>query len=238
MSVMHLILSPLAPAEMADVDRDIEARLEAYAEARPDQELDLGEPGAGGFIPTRADVEAAYATYRLPLPPVILERLATCRSAYTIDRVRDGGLEGGLEAAVMRLVLERAGPGLVMLVDYPLLTCEDVLARLRALPRIRGFDEPEPTRTRRAVKRRAERPGELRAIQIVARLQAAQADPEAAHDVVTALRRAEPVVARYAALLFEHGAMSDVDAARTLGVDAGALGTAAERLAALLEIDV
>jgi hypothetical protein len=168
----------------------------------------------------------------LPLDPDILVRLGGCRSAFSIDRPGDIAV-GGLQVSVMRFVLQRTGPGLAMLNDYPFVTSEILLAelaRLRGSPRL---DAPAAVaRPRKPVPRRDARPGEVRALRLVGVLESAQDDPATAIDVRAIVDRAPALARAYLALLLEAGAMSDAQAAKRLAVSTADLSEAADGLVA------
>jgi hypothetical protein len=175
-------------------------------------------------------VAAAYRRYRIDLPDDVVERLAACRASVAIDH--PGPLEASpLSVSVVRFVLGRVGPALVMLNDYPFLTSEEISARIRRRRGASGFDDGlEPPRPARPVRRRAARPGEVRAIRVRSTRQQALEEPDLALDVHAVLERAPALAQRWAALLIEAGAMDDAAAARVLRVDVAMLEAAADWL--------
>lgn len=228
MSATFTLLSPLGPAEMLALEQALERELEAYFAEHPDGDDEHGEAGVGGRIPSPDEVKDAYRRYRLELPPEVLERLARCRSAFTLDR--PGDLEtGGLQVSVLRFLLERMGEGLALLNDYPFESTEHLLARLRKKRGAKGFGGA-PAAKKKPVARREAKPGELRALRVLGVLQRALGDVRAAIDVKAALGRVSEGARRYGALLLEEGAMSDAGAAKALGATRAEVEALADEL--------
>lgn len=123
MSATFRLLAPLLPREMLDLEAACEREVEAYLHEHPDCEDEWGEIVAGGPLPTREEVVAAYRLYRLDLSDEVLERLDACQSSLSIDRPGDLDTDR-LQVSVLRLFLERAGRALVMFNDYPLVPAE------------------------------------------------------------------------------------------------------------------
>lgn len=86
----------------------------------------------------------------------------------------------------------------------------------------------EPERPRRA--RRDAKPGELRAVRVLRILERAISDVRSAIDVKEALQSVGELARNYGALLLEEGAITDVKAAKALGVTQAELIAAAEEL--------
>jgi hypothetical protein len=175
--------APAALAVAAAADEAIAAWL---ADHEGGDEDSVPELGGGGPVPRQPEVAAAYRRYRLDLPDAVIERLASCRATLAVDH--PGALpESPLSVSVLRFVLARVGPALVMFNDYPLVLSEEVLRGLGRRRGARGFEEAGPAAGRRSVKRRAARAGEVRAIRVHAALQRAMGDPELGVDVRAAL---------------------------------------------------
>jgi len=235
MSATFQILSPISPREMLDLERACMAAVEAYLDEHPDCEDQWGEIGAGGPIPRQPEVVAAYRRYRLDLPDVVVERLSRCRSSMMIDRPGDLDADR-LQVSILCFLLERAGEGLIMFNDYPLVDTTAALLDLRRRRGVRGFVVEALPRPRK-IRRREARAGEVRAIRIVRLLRAAQESPDFAVDVRRVLAGASEVARRYAALLMEEGAVDDRKATQALGVPAEVLEREATALdTALLEV--
>jgi len=238
MTVKWTILSPLSSREMLEVERECERALEHYLQLYPECADRWGEFSAGGSIPTRSEVATEYHRYRLRLPDGVAARLASCRSVMTIER--PGRLEAdGLQASLMRFILERTGKGLVIFNDYPMEETEVVLAGLRHQRGAPGFarlpEDRAPHRGagrlsqaegRSAVQsvargggspRAAEPPAEVRAARLLDLLQKAETNVELAIDIRDALARLPRLARRYVSLIFEEGVMDDIKAARKLG---------------------
>jgi hypothetical protein len=78
----------------------------------------------------------------------------------------------------------------------------------------------------RVVKRRAAKPGEVRAARILEGVALAAGDPEAALDVRDAVAELSPVARRYLSLLLDEGALTDARARKVLAIDAETLAAA------------
>jgi hypothetical protein len=89
----------------------------------------VAECGAGGPVPSQPEVVAAYRRYQLELPDGVVERLATCRTSIALDHPAALD-ESSLSVVILRFVLARVGPALVMFNDFPLVPSEEVLRRL------------------------------------------------------------------------------------------------------------
>lgn len=157
MSIDFTVFSALTPAELRKVEQACQERIEAWYDENEDAGDDPPvELALGGVVPSPD--QAAQMVWlpddRGPAPPdseqtrAILERLGTIRSGITIDR--PGDLETDpLKVSIVRFLVERAGPGLVRLVDSLELS-ESVLGRLRDEQGVPGFadagvagDEPD-----------------------------------------------------------------------------------------------
>ena len=86
----------------------------------------------------------------------------------------------------------------------------------------------------RALKRRHARPGELRAIEILARLSRAGADPEAQLDLSRTVAKLSEPAQRYLELLVSEGVRTDGDAARSLALAPNVFQRAIEEVEAAL----
>jgi hypothetical protein len=234
MSATFFVFSPLSPEELRAVEAACTSTIEAYLEEHPDCDDEWGELGPGGALPTQPEVASAYRRFRLDLPDEIVETLSRCRSSLAIDRPGDLTTER-LQVSALRMLLQRAGDALVMLNDYPLLPAREVLADLKRRKGAPGFglDAPAP-KPPKPVKRRDARPGEVRALRILAVLERSMRDRDLALDVRAALGRVPDLAQRYAALLLEEGARDDAKSAKALGVDLDVLDAAAQALDAAL----
>ena len=101
------------------------------------------------------------------------------------------------------------------------------------LKRLSGMDscgpfglDPAPKPTAPAIKRRKEKRGELRAVRILARLDAARADRDLAIDLRAVLAKASVHARAYVTLLADEGALSDTAARKKLGLDQSAFDAA------------
>jgi hypothetical protein len=233
MSASYLLLSPLSPKEMLELEQRVQRALEEYLEEHPECEDERGEMSAGGQIPRPEEVVEAYRRYRLELHPGVLERLSRCRSAFSIDRPGDIETAGGLQVSILRFLLEQAGEGMVLLNDYPFESCEHLLARLRKKPGARGFGGRAEAKKRKIAQREA-KPGEVRALGILRTLERAMSDVRVGIDVKSTLHSVSEGARRYGALLLEEGAVTDAKAAKILGLPRGAVAALADELARAL----
>ena len=255
MSATWTIYSPLAPQRMRSLEEECDQAVEEYLEEHPDCDDQCGEVLADGQLPDADEVTRGHERYRLPLPAAILERLAGCRSAMTIDR--PGDLDGDpLQVSVLRFLLERAGEALVMLNDYPLRRSEELLAEIAQKPGAAGFldddddergdeadeaDEADEEDEPRSAPPRSSRQGGLgglaamaggqeRAARLEQILNSARDNPELSIEVIEVLRKTPDLGRRYAALLMEEGAMPDAMAARSLNAPRDEITAAADAL--------
>lgn len=234
MSATFLLFAPLSPQEMRELEVACERAVEAYLEEHPDCDDRWGEIIAGGAIPTRQEVLEGYGHYDLDLDDETVARLDACRSALIVDRPGDFETDR-LQVTVLRFLFERAGRGLVMFNDYPLVSTEEAIEMLRGMRGVQGFATETPKPTKRPVKARKARPGEVRAIRVLERLSAAVSDPAFAIDVRRSLERSSDAARQYASLLMTDGAMDDAQAARELGLAPAELAREADALAAALD---
>jgi hypothetical protein len=233
-SAVYLVYTSIdARGALAVVDACNEA-VAAWLEEHEVEDDQIAELGPGGPIPSQPEVVAAHRRYRLNVSDLVIERLAECRASIAIDHPAPLGLSP-LTASIMRFVLARTGPSLVLLNDYPILLSEEVLRGLRRRGAA-GFDvEPkEPKRRPAKVTPRRPRAGEVRAIRVYQALSGAVEDPDLGLDVRAALARASDLARRYGALLLEGGPIDDARAAKALGVEVHQLETAAAALDASL----
>lgn len=229
MSAIYSILTTLEPKAILELEQAAIGAVEEFLEEHPECDDDWGEMSAGGPMPGPAEVRAAYEKYGLDLEPDVLERLERCRSVFSIDNPGDIDTVGGLQVSILRFLLERAGESLVFLNDYPLEKGEALLARLRKVPGAKGFGEAPPPK-RRAPARRDAKGGEVRALRVLKLLERAVNDVRVAIDVKAALHSVSANARNYGALLLEEGAVTDVKAAKELGVELDELVTAADEL--------
>jgi hypothetical protein len=231
MSATYTLLSPLPQTEMIDLELECGRALDAWFTEHPDDDDDTGEMGAMGTVPALSEVQDAYKKLGLELDPAIGERLAACRSAFTIDNPGDIETTGGLQVAILQFLLARAGESLILLNDYPFETSESLLERLKSVPSVEGFgEEPEPAPKRRRPVAMPSADGEARAERVLRILESAMNNVNRAIDVKNALHRVSESSRTYGALLLEEGAMPDEKAAQTLGFELTALTEAADEL--------
>jgi hypothetical protein len=229
-----MILTPLKERELFALEDECLRLVEQYVAEHPDCDDSWGDPSAGGTVPSEQDVRAAYRQHRLALPDAILERLSGCRSVLSIHQPGDLHSDK-LQVSILRYFLERIGKGLVIFNDYPLELSDSVLSSLRKKRGAPGFNDlvAGPPKTR-SVRRRKERPGEVRAARILQRLEASMQDADLAIDLKRAWASLPELAVRYAHLLLAEGVQDDAHAAKTLHVDAEDLDGAARKLEALV----
>jgi hypothetical protein len=225
-----------APADVIAVEAELEAALDAYFEDHDDGDS-YAEHGAGGGAPPKPDDVVAYRErFRETVDPAILTRLGQCRTTMSFDYVRDRPEDSPIQVSILKVCLDRLAPCVFDWGDLSLELGEIALARLAKL-RSRRLDvarKPAPA-PRRPVKRRAAKPGEVRALRVVAALANAEDDPDLAVDLHRALDRIAPLAKRYVHLLAEDGAMDDATAAKRLDVEPAVLGAVIGEVDAVLD---
>lgn len=227
---------------MTKLETAFEQYFEAYVDVNGDV-IDEDEPVpdviAGGLMPPAKELQALYAHLQLDLPKEILKRYRACRSVVTLDKPGDLETEGSrVLVSTLRYLLARVGEGaLILQNDPPLVTAETLLAKVRKMKGLPGFDE-EVTASlaekRKPPAARAEKPGEVRAVRVSQSLDALMNDPELALDLREALQDIPKIGQQYAALILQHGVMADAAAAKKLGVREEALTEAADELDEML----
>jgi hypothetical protein len=235
MSATWFLLSPLSAKKMIALEEECQAAIDAYLEEHSDCEDAYGELAAGGVVPEEAEVVAAHQRLSLPAPDdKLLKRLARCKSALSIDR--PGPLETApLQVSILRFLLERVGKGLVLFNDYPLETADDAIVRLQELAGAPGFEGEEDEE----IDEHEEAPapslisattGMDRAARILGVFKAVDKNTELAIDVRRAFARVSELARKYAALIYEDGAMPDALAAKALGAPSAEVERAAAAL--------
>jgi hypothetical protein len=234
MSWSWYVYTARAPSEVIEVECELEAALAAFFEDH-DIDDDYAEPAAGGFPPPRPDdVVAHRAQLREVVSPTLLERLSACRATFSFDHVRSEPDESPLQVSILKFCLERLAPCVMDWGDLSLELGEVVLGRLSRM-RSRGRLGPAPAPKARPIKRRVEKPGEVRAVRILEKLDHAseQVDehPEVALDLRSAIATLSTTAQAYLALLLEEGALADAAAQKRLGLDGDAF------VAAIAEVE-
>jgi hypothetical protein len=226
------IYTTIAPPEVVRIEDAYQVALEAYLAEHDDDDDDDARPEAGaGRAPPSPDEVAAYrARFGEALDPEIRARLADCRATISFANVRGEPTDGRLQVSALRFFLERLAPCVFDAGDLSLELGEVRLAQL-ARARSRGrLGDRIAAKPRKPVQRRAARPGELRAIGVVTRLERAAEDPDARLDLSRAIARLSPAAQRYVELLIRAGACDDAAAARALALPAEAVERAAVEL--------
>jgi hypothetical protein len=227
--------------DVMGVQADLEQLLDAWVEERGEQAAEelaetCGEVGPGGPVPSVDDVVRYNAGFGKTVDAEVLRRLATCRATLAIDPIRDSGVEHPLQVSILRFLVERLGASGGCLVDWgdhQIALGERVLDDLKSR-RSRGrLGADAPEKARKPVRRRKERPGEVRSLRIFAAVERCAADPDLSIDL-RRLLSASDLQARYLRLLENAGAMEDARAASELSVGADELAAALEDLDAKL----
>ncbi len=227
---------------MTKLETSFEQYFEAYLDVNGEELEDESVPDvvAGGMMPPAKELEALYKHLGLVLPKEILKRYRACKSVLTLDKPDDLETSGSrVLVSILRYLLARVGEGaLVLQNDPPLVPAEELVAKLRKMKGLPGFDEEDqgdvPGR-RQAPAARAEKPGEGRAVRVSQALDVLMNDPELALDLRHALQELPKLAQQYAALILQHGVMADLAAAKKLGAREDALTEAADELDEVLE---
>jgi hypothetical protein len=241
-TVELVFFSLLTPAELEDVVVSCTAALETYRAQHPNVTDRTGELVMGGTVPSVDEARAAHESYEEPFPDSLAAKLLKTQSVCTIRE--PGDLESSpLQVSVVRYLVDRIDDGLVLLIDYPLLTisaCIEELATYRARDDFQPLDEdegPDPLAALfgggRATKAKAKK---TRAERILDMLEKARSDPELALDAQNVLRRVSETARLYGAALFEFGPIDEGKAADKLGVSKDAVIVAADELADALAL--
>jgi hypothetical protein len=207
------------PADVVAVDASYQAALEEYLDEHEVND-DFAEAGAGGKAPpTAEEVAELAARFRKQTARDVLERLAACRATVSFDYVRDDPEWSPMQVSSLRFWLERLAP---CVMDWgggelSFELGEHVLARLKKMRSCGALGGAAPVK-RRTVRRRAEKPGEVRAIRILECFDQARADPGSALDLQRALGSLSEHAQRYVELLVQEGARPDTATARALGL--------------------
>ncbi len=193
--------------------------------------MTCGEIASGGTVPKVDYVAHANANFGKQVDAAVLERLATCECALSIDRVRDSGLEHPLQVSILRYLITQLGSCVVDWGEHRLALSEAVLEELKR-HRSRGELGDSSRPVRKPVRTRKERPGEVRAIRILETRARCLRDPDLAIDLKRLPLRS--IQLKYIALLESNGAISDRDAAVSLAINASELEGELSELDALL----
>ena len=222
------IYTTLSEREVLRVESKLEAALESFSEEHPETDDAIpAEGGLGQKPPTPEQLIANLASSDTPPAAKLLERLALCRATYEI-RKPPAPDESPLYVSILSFLLENLAPCLIGDPNH-LSWGETELKSLSHLDsRGRLGLEPKAEPAPPAVKRRKERPGELRALRILAKVDAARADPELARDLRTALVNASPHARAYVTLLVDEGVLPDAAAKKKLGLDPQTFAAAAD----------
>jgi len=229
------LYTTLPPPDVVRVEAEYQTALDEYL-AEHDVDDAFAEAGVGGRPPPNPEDVAAYrAKFGEELDPRIRARLAECRATVAFDYVRGDATDSPLQVSLLRFFLERLAPCVFDWGDSSLELGEETLATLsRAKSRGRLGSGPPAPKPKQPVKRRAAKPGELRAIALVEQLSSAADDPNARVDLSRAVAKLSPDAQRYVQLLIEEGARDDTAAARTLALAPDAFERAAAEVEAAL----
>ncbi|MRG96137.1 hypothetical protein [Polyangium spumosum] len=245
MSATWFLYSPLSPRAISALADEYERHLEAYIDEnveRIDEDETVPDVVAGGEVPPVAELQAAYALAKRPLPKPLLARYRACKSVITLEHVAD--LEAGPCRGVvstLRYLLPRVGEGALLFPDaVPLVPVEEMLARIedkKGLPGFDGEDDDDDDddilswgKKGKTAGKSKDAPDQVRALRVLASLEGLMNDPELALDLRGTLQRSSKLTQQYAALLIEDGAMSDIKASKELGVTVQELTKMADEL--------
>jgi hypothetical protein len=207
------------PADVVAAGASYQGALEEYRDEH-DVNDDFAEAGPGGVAPpTTEQVAALHARFGRHLDRDVLERLVACRATVSFDYVRDDPEWSPMQVSSLRFWLDRLAP---CVMDWgggelSFELGEHVLARLKKMRSCGALGGAAPAK-RRTVRRRAEKPGEVRAVRILEYFDQARADPGSALDLQRALGSLSEHAQRYVELLVQEGARPDSASARELGL--------------------
>lgn len=149
----YVIFSPKTPAELGVVEAECRTLVDNWLVAHDGVDEPFADFDLGGIIPTAdealqrvAAADGGFAAEDSPEAAEVLSRLATIRSAITIERPDDPAVNP-LVVSVMRFLVRGAGEGLVQLAE-PLLTTDQALAWFADKREADGFLPPRTTTVR------------------------------------------------------------------------------------------
>ena len=235
-SVELVFFSPLSQEELEDVVVSCSAELDAYRVEHPNLADVTGALAMGGTVPSLQEARKAHQEYEEPFPDSLAKKLGKIQSAATISE--PGDLENSpLQVSIVKYLVDRIDDGLVLLIDYPLLTIGDCIEELQSYKARDDFEPPEddgpdPLAALFGAARGGKaKPKKSRAERILDMLEKARSDSELAMDAQSVLRRVSETARAYGAALFEFGALEDAVAADKLGVPVDVVIKAADELA-------
>ena len=233
MSWSWYIYTTLAPVEVVRIDAAYQAALDAFLQEH-DVIDSLPEVGPGGPPPPTPEAVSAYwAQSDEPIDPVILARLAACRTTVVLGYVSGGLQDSPLQVSALRFLLERLAPCVFDWGEYALESGEETLQQLAGAKSRGRLDRPSPKpRPVTPVPRARVRPGQLRAANILVTLSRAEEDRDAQLDLSRAVARMSEPARRYLELILAEGARAGDDAAATLRLAPDALERAIEEIEA------
>jgi hypothetical protein len=236
MSWSWYIYSEKTAAELNTITEAYEAALGELLDSEDAEDDGLAQANPSGPLPSPSEVVEHRARFGERVKGAVLERLPRCRCTLELEYVRAEPEDSPLQVTALRFLLAQLAPCLMDWGDLSIELGEDALKRISRL-RSRGrlAEAPRPAMRRKPVKRRVARPGEVRALQILAHIDAARAgDRDAALDVQRVVDAASEVAQRYLALLIEGGPCSDRIAAKRLGLSPSELQVEADEIARAL----
>lgn len=229
------LLSPLGTDELLAIAEEAQAALSSFGEDGDG----CGDIIADADVPSSKSIAASYAKFGTPLDESVMKRLDECKSCVVIEDPADLDRDP-IQVAVIRYFVDRMGKGFVLFDDFPVVETELVLIELKKKKTVKGFAPPAAKKAAKkssskaksaaAGERRAEKPGEVRAVKILRTLEAVGDNPDLAIDVRDLFRTLPVLAQRYAAFLIEEGAVDDETAAAGLKVPLGDLTKAIETL--------
>lgn len=148
MSVQYIIFSPLPPAQINELVQTCQQYVDEWFIDHADRDDQWGEFMVGGEIPSPGDATAMVCDEEGIVMPVdsertaaVLERLATIKTAVTIER--PGSIDADrMQVSILRFLLEGSGDGLIQLVDVLEMT-EVILEELAGREGAPGFADQE-----------------------------------------------------------------------------------------------
>lgn len=233
MAFSWFVYTTLGPRDALALEDRLRAALDDLLKAQPTlrRGQEWGDITVEEAIPSVDDVIELSEAFGRPVSDDVLDRLETCRTAFSVERAGVHDLDA-LQVSILEFLLDNVGPCLIDWGDMQIVLSEDVRKELGeytsagSLER-RNVAQPDPELTEEVEPATDEDLGGreptaevgLRRSAATERAIAAVAeDPFLSRKFVRALEQLPDFVQRYAEIIGEKGAMADARAAEVLGM--------------------